>query len=87
LTIIGSVEPGDHGVLHVQPGCVTSFQVRKSATVVVKGSSPVVMGIGARPDTAEVEIWGPDATAPVAAWEWVCMRLREGSGEINYEIR
>jgi hypothetical protein len=82
-----SVEPGDGGKVTLEPGVSYHIQLRKPGTVVLRGSSPVVMGIGARPDTTEVEIWGPDATAPVAAWEWVCMRLREGSGEINYEIR
>jgi hypothetical protein len=87
MQIIGSVEPGDFGTYTLEPGASCAIQVRKAGTVVLKGSSPVVMGIGARPDTAEVEIWGPDATAPVAAWEWVCMRLREGPGEISYEMR
>jgi hypothetical protein len=87
LTIIGSAEPGDGGTYTLEPGASCAIQLRKPGTIVLRGSSPVVMGIGVRPDATDVEIWGPDATAPVAAWEWVCMRLREGSGEINYEIR
>jgi hypothetical protein len=87
MQILGSVEPGDSGTYTLEPGASCAIQARKPGTIVLKGSSAVVMGIGSRPDTTEVEIWGPDATAPVKAWEWVCMRLREGGGEIRYEIR